>query len=96
MAVFLLIALAAAAAALPVSLPSFKGYLVTGQYRCDDFLCPDWELDVARVDPAFRAVNLTLKLSMLIPKSPIASMSFPVYTAFHEASRTFYTAGLPV
>lgn len=82
------------AAAAPVDLPAFKGVLVTGQFRCDDFLCPDWELDVARVDPAFRE-HLITKLAMLVPKSPIAAMSFSVLTAYHDASRTFYTVGLP-
>ncbi len=83
-----------AAAAMPV-LPAFKGVLVTAQYRCDDILCPDWELDVTRVDPAFREKLIT-KLAMLVPKSPIQAMNFPVYTAFHEGSRTYYTVGLPV
>ena len=88
--------LLACVAARPVSLPAFKGVLATAQYRCDDFLCPDWELDVSRVDPSFRPVHLITKLAMLIPKSPIASMSFPVYSAYHNASRSFYTVGLPV
>lgn len=87
--------LVASAVAAPVALPGFKGVLVTGQFRCDDFLCPDWELDVARVDPAFRE-HLITKLAELVPKSPVASMSFPVYTAFHNATRSFYTVGLPV
>lgn len=84
----------ALASAAPVQLPPFKGVLVTAQYRCDDFLCPDWELDVSRVDPAFREKLIT-KLAMLVPKSPVAAMSFPVYTAYHDPTRTFYTVGLP-
>jgi hypothetical protein len=73
----------------------FTGVLVTGQFRCDDALCPDWELDVTRVDPSFH-VNGTAKLTTLVPKSPVASMNFPVFTAYHEASRTFITAALVV
>jgi hypothetical protein len=85
----LICALACVAAA---NAAAFKGYLVTAQYQCDDFLCPDWELDVTRVDPAFRA-PLTARLAMLVPKSPIASMSFPVLSAYNNASRIFYTLG---
>ena len=91
-AAVLLVVLAGIALARPAP---FKGVLVTAQYRCDDFLCPDWELDVARVNPAYREPIIT-KLAMLVPKSPVIEMSFPVFTAFHEASRTFYTVGLPV
>jgi hypothetical protein len=88
-----LLALISVAVSLPA--PAFKGIVGSAQYRCDDFLCPDWELDVARVDPAFR-VHLTTKLAELVPKSPVASMSFPVLTAYHNPTRTFYTVGLPV
>jgi len=86
--------LALLATAYSAALPAFKGVLGTAQYRCDDFLCPDWELDVARVDPAFR-IHLTTKLAELVPKSPIAAMSFPVFSAYHDPTRTFYTLGLP-
>lgn len=90
----IVVAAALAVCASGAAIPKFKGVLATAQYRCDDFLCPDWELDVARVDPSFD-LHLITKLATLVPKSPIASMSFPIYTAYHDASRTFYTLGLP-
>lgn len=94
MAALLAVSLALIASAVAAPANAFKGIVGTAQYRCDDFLCPDWELDVARVDPAFR-VHLITKLAELVPKSPVASMSFPVLTAYHDPTRTFYTVGLP-
>jgi hypothetical protein len=77
-----LVALAAGRAA-----PAFPGYILSAQYRCDDVLCPDWELDLSRVDPSFRLKNLTETLDTLVPKSPISVMNFPVFTAYHEPER---------
>ena len=84
----LVLALAAATYAAPAP-PPFPGYIVATQFRCDDFLCPDWELDVTRVDLSFRPKNLTLQLASLLPKAPVQDMSFPVFASFHAASRVY-------
>jgi hypothetical protein len=86
---------AALVAALPAP-PAFKGYVLSTQFRCDDFDCPDWELDISRIDTEFRTKNLTLRLVTLIPEAPVATTNFPVFSAFHEASRMFYVVASPV
>lgn len=93
MRVFLVLVLASLA--LSKAAPPFPGYILSTQFRCDDALCPDWELDITRVDTSFRTKNLTLPLVTLVPKSPIAQMSFPVFSAFHEPSRIYYVVASP-
>jgi len=78
-----------------VAAPTFKSVLLTAQYNCVDFLCPDWELDLTRVNPTEPPVQDTIILSNLIPKSPVAAMSFPVLTAYDADPRNFYTVTLP-
>lgn len=78
-----------------VAAPTFKSVLLTAQYNCVDFLCPDWELDLTRVNPTEPPVQDSIILSNLIPKSPVAAMSFPVLTAYDADPRNFYTVTLP-
>ncbi len=75
---------------------SFSSYpnALSSSSHSDDFLCPDWELDIARQTTLFNVHEIT-NLSALIPKSPIAEMSFPVLTALDNTSRIFYVFGMP-
>lgn len=75
------------------ALPALPGYLMCAQYWCDDFLCPDWELDITRLETVFRPIQWDLRLARLYPENPIAEMNFQVLTAWDESARTFYATG---
>lgn len=77
--------------------PQFDGYVVLAQFECDDLLCPDWSLEVTRLATecyTWNCTNEELQITTLVPKSPSATLNFPIFTAFHNRSRTFYTAGI--
>ena len=77
--------------------PAFHGYIVLAQFECDDFECPDWSLTVTRLATECFAIPCSNEEKIeieLIPKSPIAEMSFPVFTAYNPATRLFYVAGI--
>ncbi len=78
----------------PPPAPTPEGYIVTAAFHCDDFLCPDWELDVSRETTQYN-FHETVNLTMLMPKSPEAEMDFPVATAYDNTTRQFYVAGCP-
>ena len=77
--------------------PAFHGYIVLAQFECDDFECPDWSLTVSRLATecfTFPCSNEEKIEIELVPKSPIADMDFPVFTAYDAATRLFYVAGV--
>ena len=81
----------------PPPMPNFHGYIVLGQSVCDDFLCKDWSLAVTRLDTECWTWDCQYEekqLRTLIPESPVKRMEFPVFTAFHKATRNFYTTGI--
>ena len=91
---WILLALLSATVAAAAPAP-FVGYIITTQFRCDP-LCENWELDITRVDTSFRTKNLTLTLLNLLPKAPISQTNYPVFSAYHESSRTYYVVATPV
>lgn len=78
--------------ALPTSKPML-GYVTFAAFWCDTFLCPDWELDITRFDTEFRAKDMSQKLSVLLPSTPIADMNFQVLTSYDQTNRVYYVAG---
>jgi hypothetical protein len=93
-----LLLLVCAALGLAAARPTndFKSVIVAAQFQCDDALCPDWELDLARVNPSSPPIKSITKLSLLAPEAPVASMSYPVFTTYHDPSRTVFTVGANV
>jgi len=96
-ATIVLAALVGAAVAAPaisknIHAPYFPGYILTAEYQCDDFMCPDWSLVVTRVTTLW-ARNETAPIATLLPESPIADMDFQVLTAYNNITRVFYVAG---
>ena len=76
---------------------NFHGYIVLAQFECDDILCPDWSLMVTRLATECFTWNCSHEEKIevqLVPKSPIAYMDFPVFTAYDAKTRNYFVAGI--
>eukprot|EP00042_Codosiga_hollandica_P015807 m.38763 g.38763 ORF g.38763 m.38763 type:complete len:363 (-) comp45365_c0_seq1:155-1243(-) len=71
---------------------TFPGYIMTAEWQCDDFLCPQWSLTVTRVTTDF-SFHETTVLATLVPETAESAMFFPVYTAYNNVTRNFHVVG---
>jgi hypothetical protein len=83
-----LVALAALGSAAATD--GLSSTVLTAQYRCEGYLCPQWAIDVTREDP-LQKLNQTFEFTLAeaLPLAPTFQRQMGLSTAFDPATHTF-------